>query len=89
MEFLDRRPGCKVAIAFTCLYKGFDEVHCSALRQLYRHKAVTRLDVFTATEWRLLEARKHVALSPYLWQFVKWWDLQWWRKLKEILLPVC
>jgi hypothetical protein len=87
-DFIAKHPGCCVRIAFSCLYRYLEETHCEALRKLKLNQEITRLDVFKAADWRLLERRGHLHLSPYAWWNMDRWDGIWRDRLTAILNPV-
>jgi len=87
-HFAETHPGCSVSIAFTCVYRHGEEAHCAALRKLHLNGVLSRLDVFRAAEWRLLESCGILSLSPYAWWNMREWDFFWRDKLMAILNPV-
>jgi hypothetical protein len=52
------------------------------------NQEITRLDVFKAKDWRLLERRGHLVLAPYAWWNMGQWDDIWRDRLTAILNPV-
>jgi hypothetical protein len=87
-DFAETHPGCSISIALSCVYRHREEVHCAALRALHLKGVLSRLDVFGAEEWRLLESRGLLSLSPYAWWNMWRWDLYWRDILTAILNPV-
>jgi hypothetical protein len=73
---------------FSCVYRHADEIHCAALRTLYLNGVVSRLGVFRATEWILLQRRGYLSLLPFEYRLMRWWDSYWRDILTEILNPV-
>jgi hypothetical protein len=86
--FAETHPECSVSIAFPCVYRHGEEAHCAALRTLHLSGVLSRMDVFRAAEWRLLESRGFLSLSPYTWWNMRRWDFIWRDKLMAILNPV-
>jgi len=87
-DFISKHHGCCVIIAFSCVYRHHEEIHCAALRTLYLSGVVSRLAVFRFAEWRLLERYGHLTLSPDDKLKMHIWDVYWWYRLKQILNPV-
>jgi hypothetical protein len=87
-NFAKIHPGCSVYIAFTCVYRPGEEAHCAALRKLHLNGVLRRLDVFRAADWRLLESRRFLSLSPYAWRNMREWDFFWRDRLMAILNPI-
>jgi hypothetical protein len=83
MSFLYYRPQYRLHIAFTCLYRNKEEQHRSGLRALSRHHNVRLLDVFTDREWRLLEDRGFLSLSPHVRYIMREWHDYWRWELKK------
>jgi hypothetical protein len=52
------------------------------------NQEITRLDVFKPADWRLLERRGHLNLSPYAWWNMSRLDDIWRGRLTAILNPV-
>lgn len=87
-HFAETHPGCSVSVVFSCVYRHREEIHCAALRTLHLNGLLSRLDVFRAAEWRLLESRGLLCLSPYAWWNMMRWDFIWRDKLTAVLNPV-
>jgi hypothetical protein len=87
-NFAKTHPGCSVSVVFSCVYRHGEEAHCAALRRLHQDGVLSRLDVFRAAEWRLLESRGLLSLSPYAWWNMRQWDFFWRDRLMAILSPV-
>lgn len=81
-KFLYRRPGCKISIAFTCVYLHDYQQHCSALRRLSKNKSVIRLDVFGEKEWEVLQDEELVALTPEQQGKMREYD-EYWRNILD------
>ena len=73
-------------MAFTCLYRAFDDKHASALRKLNDLRNILLLDIFTVREWQLLLDRHLIYLTPVGLLAMKMWDAYWREKLKEIMI---
>jgi len=73
-------------MAFTCLYRKYDDRHASALRKLNYLRNVLLLDIFTVKEWQLLLDRHLIHLTPVgLWG-MEIWDAYWREELKKIMI---
>jgi hypothetical protein len=75
-------------MAFTCLYRTYDDRHASALRKLNDLINVLLLDIFTEREWKLLVDRNLIYLSPAGLRGMQLWDDYWREELKKILTIV-
>jgi len=84
-RFLYHRPQCKISIAFTCVYRHYDQQHRSALSGLLKNPSVIRLDVFRENEWKVLQDMELVALTPEQCSQMRHWDEYWRNKLDDIL----
>jgi hypothetical protein len=84
-QFLCLRPQCKISIAFTCVYRDYDQQHRSALSGLRKNASVIRLDVFREEEWKVLQDMELVALTPEQYTLLRHWDEYWRNKLDDIL----
>ena len=84
-QFLCLRPQCKISIAFTCVYRYYDQQHRSALRGLCRNASVIRLDVFREEEWEVLQDMELLDLTPEQKRQMRHWDEFWRDKLDDIL----
>jgi hypothetical protein len=86
-DFIAVHPGCCVRIAFSCVYRYFEDTHSAALRELNSNQAITRLDVFKNADWHLLKRRGHLDLSRDAWSDMRTWDIIWRDRLTAILHP--
>jgi len=84
-QFLCLRPQCEISIAFTCVYRDYDQQHRSALSGLRNNASVIRLDVFREEEWQVLQDMQLVALTPEQYILMRHWDEYWRNKLDDIL----
>jgi len=84
-KFLCLRPQCKMSIAFTCVYRYYDQQHRSALSGLRKNASVIRLDVFREGDWEVLQDMELVALTPDQYKKMRHWDEFWRNKLDDIL----
>jgi len=84
--FIQQRPHCKVHMAFTCLYRIYDDRHASALRKLNDLSNVLLLDIFTVREWQLLLDKHLIYLTPVGLRAMKIWDAYWREELKKIMI---
>ena len=73
-------------MAFTCLYRGYDYRHASALRKLNDHRNILLLDIFTVTEWQLLLDKRLIYLTPVGLRGMEIWDAYWREKLQKIMI---
>ena len=84
-RFIQQRSHCKVHIAFTCVYRTYDDRHASALRKLNDLGNVLLLDIFTVKEWQLLLDRNLIYLTPMGLRGTEIWDAYWREELKKII----
>jgi hypothetical protein len=84
-EFFSRRPGCKISIAFTCVFKDYEQQKRSALKRLRQNESVIRLDVFGEKDWELLQEMELVTLTAEQLGEMRDWDKQWKEKLDAML----
>lgn len=84
-QFLCLRPQCKISIAFTCVYRDYDQQHRSALNRLCKHPSVIRLDVFREQDWKVLQDMGLVTLTRQQFGQMRYWDDYWRTKLDDIL----
>jgi hypothetical protein len=84
-QFLYLRPQCKISIAFTCVYRHYDQQQRSALSRLSKNASVIRLDVFREEEWKVLQDMELVTLTPEQYIEMRHWDEYWRNKLDDIL----
>ena len=84
-QFLCLRPQCKISIAFTCVYRDFDQQHRSALSRLFKNASVIRLDVFREEDWKVLQDMRQVTLTLEQYSQMRHWDEYWRYKLDDIL----
>jgi hypothetical protein len=84
-QFLQLRPQCKISIAFTCVYRDYDQQHRSALCSLRKNASVIRLDVFREEDWEVLQDMGLVDLTPEQYILMRHWDDYWRNKLDDIL----
>jgi hypothetical protein len=61
------------------------DINRSGLQALNKHRNVRLLDVFTDKEWRLLEDRGCLMLSPIARAIMSEWDAHWRQKLIDIV----
>ena len=73
-------------MAFTCLYRKYDDRHTSALRKLNYLSNVLLLDIFTVKEWQLLVDRHLIYLTPVGLWVMEFWDAYWREELKKIMI---
>jgi hypothetical protein len=73
-------------MAFTCLYRSYDNRHASALRKLNDLRNILLLDIFTVREWQLLLDRHLIYLTPVGLRNMEFWDAYWREKLKKIMI---
>jgi hypothetical protein len=84
-DFSEQRPQCEVHIAFTSVYQRHYEAHNAALRKLNDLWNVKLLDIFTVKEWRLLQNKGFLSLSPLALRQMEMWDCYWREELKKII----